>query len=116
MASRSPAIGAGDHGGDFNAWSRKRINALYDFAGEMALREVSFTDDHRRKAFGRPLDFVFYRNLGVVEASVLVTSASDHNPLLVEFHPEKDSPSGESQVIKSTPRGAFCAGNLGIRR
>ena len=26
---------------------------------------------------------------GVVEASVLVTSASDHNPLLVEFHPEK---------------------------
>jgi endonuclease/exonuclease/phosphatase (EEP) superfamily protein YafD len=38
------------------------------------------------------LDFVFYRNLGVVEASVLVTSASDHNPLLVEFHPEKDSP------------------------
>ena len=89
MASRSPATGAGDHGGDFNARSRKRINALYDFAGEMALREVSFTDDHRRKAFGRPLDFVFYRNTGVVEASVLVTSASDHNPLLVEFHPEK---------------------------
>ena len=58
----------------------------------MALREVNFADDHRRKAFGRPLDFVFYRNLGVVEASVLVTSASDHNPLLVEFHPEKDSP------------------------
>jgi endonuclease/exonuclease/phosphatase (EEP) superfamily protein YafD len=58
----------------------------------MALREVSFTDDHRRKAFGRPLDFVFYRNLGVAEASVLVTSASDHNPLLVEFHPEKDKP------------------------
>ncbi|PYB23269.1 EEP domain-containing protein, partial [Serratia marcescens] len=85
---RGPVIMAGD----FNAWSRKRINALYDFAGEMALREVSFTDDHRRKAFGRPLDFVFYRNLGVVEASVLVTSASDHNPLLVEFHPEKDSP------------------------
>ncbi|CAI2485836.1 Uncharacterized protein conserved in bacteria [Serratia ficaria] len=78
--------------GDFNAWSRKRINALYEFASDMALREVSFTDDHRRKAFGRPLDFVFYRNLGVAEASVLVTSASDHNPLLVEFHPEKDKP------------------------
>nr|WP_194710784.1 endonuclease/exonuclease/phosphatase family protein [Erwinia persicina] len=71
--------------GDFNAWSRQRINALYRFSREMGLREVRFTDDHRRKAFGRPLDFVFYRGMGVAEASVLVTSASDHNPLLVEF-------------------------------
>ncbi|WP_072010970.1 MULTISPECIES: endonuclease/exonuclease/phosphatase family protein [unclassified Serratia (in: enterobacteria)] len=78
--------------GDFNAWSRKRINALYQFAEDIALKEVSFTNDHRRKAFGRPLDFVFYRNLGVVEASVLVTQASDHNPLLVEFHPETEKP------------------------
>lgn len=75
--------------GDFNAWSRRRINALYQFAGDMALREVNFTDDHRRKAFGRPLDFVFYRDLGVAEASVLVTRASDHNPLLVEFQPAR---------------------------
>ena len=52
----------------------------------MGLREVRFTDDHRRKAFGRPLDFVFYRGMGVAEASVLVTRASDHNPLLVEFN------------------------------
>lgn len=74
--------------GDFNAWSRKRINALYEFANDMVLRDVSFTNDLRRRAFGRPLDFVFYRNLGVAEASVLVTSASDHNPLLVEFHLE----------------------------
>ncbi|QHA86479.1 endonuclease/exonuclease/phosphatase family protein [Serratia rhizosphaerae] len=75
--------------GDFNAWSRRRINALYQFASDMALREVNFTDDHRRKAFGRPLDFVFYRDLGVAEASVLVTRASDHNPLLVEFQPAR---------------------------
>ncbi|AFJ48221.1 endonuclease/exonuclease/phosphatase family protein [Shimwellia blattae] len=75
--------------GDFNAWSRPRINALYRFAREMTLREVRFTDDHRKRAFGRPLDFVFYRGLSVREASVLVTSASDHNPLLVEFSPGK---------------------------
>lgn len=75
--------------GDFNAWSRPRMNALYRFAREMTLREVRFTDDHRRRAFGRPLDFVFYRGLNVVEASVLVTRASDHNPLLVEFRPGK---------------------------
>ncbi|EAM4437615.1 endonuclease/exonuclease/phosphatase family protein [Salmonella enterica subsp. enterica serovar Give] len=75
--------------GDFNAWSRPRMNALYRFAREMSLRQVRFTDDQRRRAFGRPLDFVFYRGLNVNEASVLVTRASDHNPLLVEFSPGK---------------------------
>ena len=74
--------------GDFNAWSKQRINALQRFASGMELQEVNFTNDHRRTAFGRPLDFVFYRGLGVVEASVLVTQASDHNPLLVDFKPD----------------------------
>lgn len=81
---RGPVIMAGD----FNAWSRPRINALYHFVREMSLREVHFSDDQRRRAFGRPLDFVFYRGLSVQEASVLVTEASDHNPLLVEFSPD----------------------------
>lgn len=71
--------------GDFNAWSRSRINALYRFARTMALREVRFHNDLRRRVFGLPLDFVFYRHLQVHHASVLVTQASDHNPLLVEF-------------------------------
>jgi len=73
--------------GDFNAWSRPRMNALYRFAREMALRQVRFTDDNRSRAFGRPLDFVFYRGLNVDEASVLVTRASDHHLLLVECSP-----------------------------
>lgn len=55
------------------------MNALYRFAREMSLREVRFNDDQRKKAFGRPLDFVFYRGLSVHDASVLVTRASDHN-------------------------------------
>lgn len=41
------------------------MNALYRFAREMSLREVRFNDDQRKKAFGRPLDFVFYRGLSV---------------------------------------------------
>lgn len=65
------------------------MNALYRFAREMSLREVRFSDDQRKKAFGRPLDFVFYRGLSVHDASVLVTRASDYNPLLVEFSPGK---------------------------
>ncbi|MFP1723974.1 endonuclease/exonuclease/phosphatase family protein [Lonsdalea quercina] len=78
---RGPVIMAGD----FNAWSQPRSNALYRFAGVMGLKEVTFSHDQRRRAFGRPLDFVFYRELNVAHASVLVTDASDHNPLRVEF-------------------------------
>ncbi len=65
------------------------MNALYRFARDMSLRPVYFDDDQRRRAFGRPLDFVFYRGLNVTEASVLVTRASDHNPLIVEFSPSR---------------------------
>lgn len=71
--------------GDFNTWSKKRILALYRFTDNMMLKEVVFTKDLRKRVFGRPLDFIFYRNMHVTEASVLVTKASDHNPLLVTF-------------------------------
>ncbi|UVK77092.1 MAG: endonuclease/exonuclease/phosphatase domain-containing protein YafD [Sodalis sp. Fle] len=73
--------------GDFNAWSRQRMLALHRFTERMGLGEVTFIDDQRRRTFGRPLDFIFYRDMKVSEASVLVTQASDHNPLLVEFQP-----------------------------
>ncbi|CNB30856.1 endonuclease/exonuclease/phosphatase family protein [Yersinia intermedia] len=80
---RGPVILAGD----FNAWSRQRVNALQRFAQAVGLAEVEFRADNRSRAFGRPLDFVFYRGLTLADASVLVTRASDHNPLLVEFQP-----------------------------
>jgi len=91
--------------GDFNAWSRQRILALYRFADRMKLREVRFLDDQRRRAFGRPLDFVFYRQLKVMEATVLVTEASDHNPILVEFEPRKrkDGAVPQPQIVGIKP-------------
>ncbi len=71
--------------GDFNAWSRRRFRVLERFAQCMGLKEVYFNDDHRTIVFGKPLDFVFYRELTVQSATVLTTIASDHNPLLVRF-------------------------------
>ncbi|CAK8744367.1 hypothetical protein SODG_007459 [Sodalis praecaptivus] len=87
--------------GDFNAWSRQRMLALYRFAERMGLGEVRFVDDQRKRAFGRPLDFVFYRDMNVCEASVLVTEASDHNPLLVEFEPapRRERTTAEPQIV-----------------
>ncbi|MDC9582626.1 MULTISPECIES: endonuclease/exonuclease/phosphatase family protein [Xenorhabdus] len=71
--------------GDFNAWSRQRLRILERFARRMQLREVHFNDDHRTIVFGKPLDFVFYRELNVSRATVVMTGASDHNPLIVNF-------------------------------
>ncbi|WP_339378898.1 endonuclease/exonuclease/phosphatase family protein [Xenorhabdus sp. BG5] len=71
--------------GDFNAWSRQRLKILERFARRMQLKEVHFNDDHRTIVFGKPLDFVFYRELKVSRAAVVMTGASDHNPLMVNF-------------------------------
>lgn len=72
--------------GDFNAWSRPRINVLKRFARELKLREVSFECDLRTKAFGKPLDYIFYRGLSLEKAEVLKTDASDHHPLIASFN------------------------------
>ncbi|WP_036772750.1 endonuclease/exonuclease/phosphatase family protein [Photorhabdus australis] len=72
--------------GDFNAWSKQRLNALKRFTRYLHLNEVSFIDDCRTIAFGRPLDFIFYRELSVANATVMPTDASDHNPLIVNFY------------------------------
>lgn len=72
-------------GGDFNSWSRQRMNVLYTFIRDQSLKEVRFPQDFRRTAFGRPLDFIFYRGMSIKNARVLKTEASDHNPLFAEF-------------------------------
>ncbi len=76
--------------GDFNARSRRRMNALYRFAREMSLRRcVLPTISAVGRLVARSILFFTVRGLNVSEASVLVTRASDHNPLLVEFSPGK---------------------------
>ncbi|MFQ1016884.1 endonuclease/exonuclease/phosphatase family protein [Gilliamella sp. Occ3-1] len=71
--------------GDFNAWSRQRLNLLYHFVRSIELKPVNFLVDSRKRFMGRPLDFVFYRGLQLNAAEIISTTASDHNPLLVNF-------------------------------
>ncbi|MGL4456495.1 MAG: endonuclease/exonuclease/phosphatase family protein [Plesiomonas sp.] len=78
---RGPVILAGD----FNSWSVTRLALLRALAKQMGLDEVLFPQGQRKKAFGYPLDHVFYRGLKVEKASVMSTDASDHNPLEVTF-------------------------------
>ena len=71
--------------GDFNAWSRQRVNALKRFVRSVGLKEASYPIDLRTRAFGRPLDYIFYRGLRIKDSYVSLTDASDHNPIITKF-------------------------------
>jgi len=68
--------------GDFNAWHQQRLQLLEEIASHRGLREVTFDDDRRMRIFGRFLDYMFVRDLQVLEARTLHSEGSDHNPLL----------------------------------
>jgi len=71
--------------GDFNTWSRQRINALKRFTRSLRMKEVNFGTDERNIIFGYPLDYVFYRSLTLLDAEVIKTQSSDHNPISAKF-------------------------------
>lgn len=73
--------------GDFNTWSEIRLSKVEQVMQTLGLVEVEFSPDDRTKfaITGQPLDHIFYRGLSLKKAEVLTTSASDHQPLWVEF-------------------------------
>ena len=71
--------------GDFNAWSKQRLDLLFYLVSSIGLKPVNFSVDIRKTFMGRPLDFVFYRGLQLDAAQIISTAASDHNPLYVSF-------------------------------
>ncbi|EPF1750136.1 endonuclease/exonuclease/phosphatase family protein [Vibrio alginolyticus] len=72
--------------GDFNSWSKSRVNAMRLALKAADLQEVTFLPDHRVQFItGLPLDHVFYRGLALKYAKAPQSDASDHNPLLLSF-------------------------------
>ena len=72
--------------GDLNAWSLERIATIEQQLTELGLIEVIFDPDNRKQFInGMALDYVFYRQLTVLDAQSPITDASDHNPLKVTF-------------------------------
>ncbi|CUS48006.1 MAG: hypothetical protein HLUCCO02_05485 [Idiomarinaceae bacterium HL-53] len=80
---RGPLIVAGD----FNVWSRQRRLHLLRFCRSVGLRQAIMFDAHHIKAYRQhPLDFIFYRDLTLKEATAIDTSTvSDHNPIYARF-------------------------------
>ncbi|MCS3454352.1 endonuclease/exonuclease/phosphatase (EEP) superfamily protein YafD [Aeromonas sp. BIGb0405] len=79
-------------GGDFNTWSEKREYWLDKLVEELGLQEAIPSPDLRRRAFGRPLDHLYYRSLDLVEVKSPATDASDHNPIMARFAAQAVTP------------------------
>jgi len=73
--------------GDFNTWSKKRIEHLDHFARTIGLEPARFTNSHHiKQRFSKPLDHLYYRGLELTEAEVIDTGkVSDHNPIVATF-------------------------------
>ncbi|RUO37162.1 hypothetical protein CWE15_11405 [Aliidiomarina taiwanensis] len=73
--------------GDFNVWSRQRRHYLQAFCDSVGLRQAYMNDPQHIKTYRQhPLDFIFYRDLWLKEATAIDTSTvSDHNPIYARF-------------------------------
>jgi len=73
--------------GDFNVWNRQRRLHLLRFCRSVGLRRATMFDAQHIKSYRKhPLDFIFYRDLGLKEATAInTTTVSDHNPIYARF-------------------------------
>ena len=46
---------------------------------------LDYDEDHRKLAFGKPLDHIYVRGLQVIDATTFRVDSSDHNPMLVRL-------------------------------
>ncbi len=76
--------------GDFNSWNQERMDKLHTVTQKLSLTAVTFKASEKVKSFmGKTLDFVFYRELELLQAEVMDEhKLSDHNPLFVRFRRE----------------------------
>jgi len=73
--------------GDFNNWSKRRIQALEEFRQSLSLEKALVQEEHHIKhVFSKPIDHIFYRGLKLIRAEAIDTKkVSDHNPIHAVF-------------------------------
>lgn len=71
--------------GDFNTWHWRQSGVLQDMAESEGFEVLNFADDHRKRAFGQVLDYIYVRGLQVIDSSTGNFASSDHNPMSVRF-------------------------------
>jgi len=73
--------------GDFNTWSRKRVEYMKNFARFISLESAVFENSHHiKRRFSKPLDHLYFRELECLGARAVDTGkVSDHNPIVAAF-------------------------------
>jgi len=73
--------------GDFNNWSKRRIQALEEFRQSLSLEKALVQEEHHiKRVFSKPIDHIFYRGLKLTRAEAIDTKkVSDHNPIHAVF-------------------------------
>ena len=71
--------------GDFNTWRGRRSKILHEMAESLGLAMLDYDEDHRKRAFGQPLDHIYVRGLQVINATTRRVGSSDHNPMSVRL-------------------------------
>jgi len=71
--------------GDFNTWSKRRLDIIESLAFDLDLEAMSFQEDHRKTAFGFYLDHLYVRDLKVINTETHHLKTSDHNPIIAQF-------------------------------
>ena len=71
--------------GDFNTWRGRRSEILHEAAKSLGLAMLDYDEDHRKRAFGQPLDHIYVRGLQVIDATTRRVGSSDHNPMSVRL-------------------------------
>ncbi|MBL0710931.1 MAG: endonuclease/exonuclease/phosphatase family protein [Colwellia sp.] len=73
--------------GDFNTWSKSRLQQLEQCKRTLSLSSALVAERHHIKHFfSKPLDHLLYRGLELIQAQAIDTlGISDHNPIHAHF-------------------------------
>ncbi|WP_456322736.1 endonuclease/exonuclease/phosphatase family protein [Hydrogenimonas sp.] len=78
--------------GDFNTWSRKRMDLLEREMEHLGLLRAKLQSAHLVKSIGRRmLDHIYYKGVELKYATAIDVSLSDHNPIYATFELKRDS-------------------------
>lgn len=68
--------------GDFNTWTFEKQSFLKKITKDIGMEEVTFKNDQRTKMFGWILDFIFVKNLKIIDSKVHIDlDGSDHKAI-----------------------------------
>lgn len=72
--------------GDFNTWTPEKQEFLKEITTTAGMTEVTFKEDTRKKMFGFILDFIFVRDIEILDSNVHDDlNGSDHSAISVKL-------------------------------